>query len=86
MLGSPPEALGISNEKRFTDKIEGFQFDLGIPPTDQIPIIHESSSFFITLLAALIPMAIMGILLLTLRGGASSGMGGVRRTIVSDSH
>ena len=73
--GETPKKIGFPNEKRFIEKLEGFQTDLGISPVDYVPIIHQSDGFFFPLVMTLLPLTLMGIILLAFNRRAGSGGG-----------
>jgi len=76
--GARFRTLAIPQEKRFVEKLEGLQQDLGIDNLNFIPILHRSQSFFADLLVTIVPFVLITMLFVLPRGksGSSSGMGG----------
>ena len=83
--GGSPKTLGIPNEKRFVERLEEFQMDMGISSTDYVPVTYNTSSFLGSLVSTLLPITLMGVIFLALgrRGGAGSGGMGVRCPLMS---
>ena len=73
----PPRVLGIPNEKRFIEKLESFQSDLGIPSIRFVPITHQTEGFVGDLISVLMPIALLGLLLLIFNRRTGSSGGGM---------